>query len=242
MRIQFLASAVTLGAIAALSAASSTSSPSAAASTSGETRNSALAAEDVVRPEDAARFAKQASFGPTLELINAIVAKKSIAAWIEDQFMLASSTYADLAGKAVPDNYCTSFTGTDLSTCNRDNFSATPVQTRFYANAINKDDQLRQRIAFALSQIVVASEVEVHQTAGLAGFNQILLNNAFGNYRDILKAVTVNPYMGEYLDLGDSDKGQPNENYAREMIAGNCTFESGRYAANRQQRRNDCCL
>jgi hypothetical protein len=46
---------------------------------------------------------------------------------------------------------------------------------RFYSNAIGNDDQLRQRVAFALSQIVVASDLEVHTTAGLATFNQILL-------------------------------------------------------------------
>ncbi|MGH1557275.1 DUF1800 family protein [Caulobacter segnis] len=58
---------------------------------------------------------------------------------------------------------------------------------------IGNNDQLRQRVAFALSQIVVASAVDVGNTAGLATFNQILLSNAFGNYRDILKAVTLNP-------------------------------------------------
>ncbi|WP_395444163.1 DUF1800 family protein [Caulobacter sp. UC70_42] len=89
---------------------------------------------------------------------------------------------------------------------------------RFYANAISNDDQLRQRVAFALSQIIVASDLEVHTTAGLAAFNQILLDGAFGNYRDTLKAVTLNPYMGDFLDMADSDKSQPNENYARELM------------------------
>jgi uncharacterized protein (DUF1800 family) len=92
------------------------------------------------------------------------------------------------------------------------------MQMRFYATPSARDDQLRQRVAFALSQIVVASEVEVHNTAGLATFNQILLSNAFGNYRDILKAVTLNAIMGDYLDMADSNKTQPNENYARELM------------------------
>lgn len=174
-----------------------------------------------ILPDEAARFAKQASFGPTPALINAIVAKKSIAAWLDEQFTLSSSSYADLAAKPVPSNFCSSqfASGTaDLTNCNRDNFSATPMQMRFYANAIGGQDQLRQRVAFALSQIVVASAVDVGNTAGLATFNQILLSNAFGNYRDILKAVTLNPYMGEYLDMADSNKSQPNENYARELM------------------------
>ncbi|MET3666097.1 DUF1800 domain-containing protein [Caulobacter sp. 1776] len=166
----------------------------------------------------AARLAKQTSFGSTSELIAHIYDLGSPEAWLTEQFALSSSTYADLAAKPVLGNVCSTLTGTDLTNCNRENFSATPMQMRFYANAIGKDDQLRQRVAFALSQIVVASEVEVHNTAGLATFNQILLGNAFGNYRDILKAVTLNPYMGDYLDMADSNKAQPNENYARELM------------------------
>ncbi len=178
----------------------------------------ALASEDAIKPDDASRFAKQASFGPTDELIKAIIAKKSIASWLEDQFNLSSSTYSDLASKPVPIGYCSNKTGTEQSDCTRDNFSATPMQVRFYANAIGKDDQLRQRVAFALSQIIVASDMDVRSTAGLATFNQILLTNAFGNYRDILKSVTMNPYMGDYLDMADSSATQPNENYARELM------------------------
>jgi len=178
----------------------------------------AVGPEGDIQPEEAARLAKQASFGPTSQLINAIVAKKSAAAWLDEQFTLSSSTYADLAAKTVPWTYCAALTGTELFNCNRTNFSSTPMQMRFYANALAKDDQLRQRVAFALSQIIVASEVDVHNTVGLATFQQILLSNAFGNYRDILKAVTLNGYMGDYLDMAESDKSQPNENYARELM------------------------
>lgn len=172
--------------------------------------------ESSVTPADAARFAKQASFGPTPELINEIVNKKSFSAWIDEQFTLPPSTYEDLASKPVPANYC--YDVADVAGCNRDNASAVPMQMRFYANAVGKNDQLRQRVAFALSQIIVASEQETHNTAGLAAFNQILLSNAFGNYRDILKSVTMNGYMGDYLDMVDSNKIQPNENYARELM------------------------
>lgn len=170
--------------------------------------------------DSAARLAKQGSFGPTPELIDRIYALGGAEAWLNEQFTLSASSYGDMAAKPVPSNFCSAQfpAGTDLNNCNRDNFSATPMQLRFYANAIGQDDQLRQRVAFALSQIVVASAVDVGNTAGLATFNQILLGNAFGNYRDILAAVTLNPYMGEYLDMADSNKSQPNENYARELM------------------------
>jgi uncharacterized protein (DUF1800 family) len=166
---------------------------------------------------EAVRLAKQASFGPTVPLVVHLV-DTGVEGWLNEQFAAKSSTYADLAALTVPRNYCAAKTGTELSNCYRDYFTAAPVAMRFYANAATKDDQLRQRVAWALSQLLVASEVQVHSTAGVAAFNQILLDNAFGNYRDILKAVTLNPYMGEYLNLADSNRTAPNENYAREMM------------------------
>jgi uncharacterized protein (DUF1800 family) len=225
MRKQYLGSAAALSLTIFLSACggggssgSGGGSTSSSASSGGvATEPTSLVSADITQ-EEAVRLAKQASFGPTPDLMWAIVGKKSAASWLDGQFGISDSTYADLAAKAVAGNICSTLTGAELTNCNRDNFSATPMQMRFYANAIGKSDQLRQRVAFALSQIVVASEVEVHNTAGLATFNQVLLSNAFGNYRDILKAVTLNGYMGDYLDMADSNKTQPNENYARELM------------------------
>lgn len=177
-----------------------------------------LAVSSALLPSEAARLAKQASFGPTQELVDEIVASGAAEDWINGQFSYNSSTYADISAKTVPGNYCGVLTGADLNNCYRNNFSAVPVQMRFYSNAVSNKDQLRQRVAFALSQIIVASELDVHNTSGLAAFNQILLSNSFGNYRDILKSVTLNPYMGDYLDLAESNKSQPNENYARELM------------------------
>ncbi len=146
------------------------------------------------------------------------MALKSASAWIDEQMGLKSSTYADIAALSVPVNYCAAKTGQDLTNCNRDNYSSVPMVMRFYANATAKDDQLRQRVAFALSQILVASDLEVHATAGLATYNQILLDRSFGNYRDLLAAITLNPFMGNFLDMVDSNKTAANENYARELM------------------------
>jgi uncharacterized protein (DUF1800 family) len=166
---------------------------------------------------DAVRLAKQASFGPTLALVDRI---KQVSAekWLDEQFAQKTSTYGDLAALAVPRNYCSAKTGTEATICNRDYLSSTPVAMRFYANAVTGQDQLRQRVAFALSQIVVASAVPIPSTSGTATFQQIFLDNAFGNYRDILYQVTLNPFMGEYLTMADSTKTAPNENYARELM------------------------
>lgn len=216
MRLQLLGSTAAISAVLALSATSAgiAGDPKSTTSTFASAADASL---DAITPEQAARLAKQASFGPTLELINTIVAKKSAAAWLDEQLSLSTSTYADLT-HAVAANYCSNLTGEELNNCSRDNFTAVPMQARFYVNAIDQKDQLRQRVAFALSQIVVASDIEVRNTAGLATFNQILLSNALGNYRDILAAVTLNGFMGDYLDMADSNWGQPSENYARELM------------------------
>ena len=166
---------------------------------------------------DAVRLSKQAAFGPTQTLVDHITSV-DLDAWLTEQFSANTSTYADLAALAVPANYCSTKTGQDATNCNRDYFSSTPLAMRFYADAVNGNDQLRQRVAFALSQIVVASDIQTHSTAGEATLNQIFLTNAFGNYRDILKQVTLNPYMGDYLTMADSNKTAPNENYARELM------------------------
>jgi hypothetical protein len=186
---------------------------------SGDGGSSAISVAKVLISEaEASRLAQQTSFGPTPDLIDQIVRRHSAANWIDDQLQLSTSTYADLADKPVPTTICDGKTGADLNLCYGVNFTAMPVAMRFYANALSNDDQLRQRVAFALSQIVVASDLEVHTTTGLAAFNQILLSNAFGNYRDILAQVTVSPFMGDYLDMADSSKWSPNENYARELM------------------------
>lgn len=179
---------------------------------------SKTASSSVISQADAVRLAKQASFGPTVDLVNHIVTLGGASAWLNEQFNLNTSTYVDLSHRTAPTGYCSAMGAAAASNCNRDYFTATPVAMRFYANAISGNDQLRQRVAFALSELIVASDVNSHSTAGLAGFNQIFMSNAFGNYRDILKAVTLHPYMADFLNMADSSKTAPNENYARELM------------------------
>jgi uncharacterized protein (DUF1800 family) len=108
--------------------------------------------------------------------------------------------------------------------CARENYSLFPVVRRFWQNAVHGDDQLRQRVAWAYSQIFVTSSGENYQAFAMAPYQQMLLNRAFGNFRDLLTEVTLSPTMGRYLDMvnngkGDASKGEkPNENYARELL------------------------
>lgn len=162
--------------------------------------------------DDSVRLAQQASFGPTVTLVERIRAA-GVNGWLDEQFAATGSTYADLAVDVRADSCPAGDTA-----CSTQRFTRTPVAMRFYADAVTAPDQLRQRVAFALSQMIVASEAAVRSTAGIAAFNQLFLTHAFGNYRDLLLAVTLNAYMGDYLDMADSRKGSPSENYAREFL------------------------
>jgi uncharacterized protein (DUF1800 family) len=162
---------------------------------------------------DAARLAKQASFGPTTELVDHI-AKVGPSDWLDEQFVTTGSTYADIASAEVPRNFCVL---TDAP-CLRIHHSRELVAMRFYADAVNGQDQLRQRVALALSEKMVATAGVVMSAAGLASHHQIFLDNAFGNYRDILRKMTMSGFMGEYLDMAGSSAAAPNENYARELL------------------------
>ena len=164
---------------------------------------------------DAVRLAKQATFGPNTTVVNRI-AEIGAEAWVDEQLALSDSTYKDMTqGKFAQPN-CNS--APDAWLCIQTYFRAQPVAMRFYSNAVSKPDQLRQRVAFALSQMIVTSGLKVEQTAGIASFQQIMLENAFGNYETILRQVTLNPAMGDYLDMATSVRGAPNQNYARELM------------------------
>jgi uncharacterized protein (DUF1800 family) len=97
---------------------------------------------------------------------------------------------------------------------------------RWFANVLRGDDQLRQRIAFALSEIFVVSQVGalLNLPNATADFHDMLARNAFGNYRTLLEEVTLHPAMGTYLSMLGNQKAvpgtnlRPDENYAREMM------------------------
>jgi len=98
------------------------------------------------------------------------------------------------------------------------------MQSEFFNNAMNAKDQLRQRVAFTLHKTLVVSAVDIDDTKGLVPYHRILLRDAFGNFKSLLKDISLDVAMGQYLDMVNNDKAnpakglQPNENYAREVM------------------------
>ena len=162
--------------------------------------------------DDAARFLMQASFGPNDADI-ARVQTLGYSGWIDEQFALPQIQHLTY----VKANYNAPLFG--------GNFVF--MQDSFWQQAIPAPDQLRQRVKFALSQIVVVSaENGTIATAadGLANYVDLLGQHAFGNYRALLEAVATSPMMGIYLSHLRNQKADPvtgrvpDENFAREVM------------------------
>ncbi len=179
----------------------------------------AAAAAPLMDQADATRLLEQTTFGPTDALV-AHVQSEGVTGWLNEQFAAPESQYPAFP-YAPPDGTTFCASSADPN-CLRDNYSLFLLQNAFFVNALTKPDQLRQRVAFALSQIFVTSGVDIHVAYGMAGYEQLLLDNAFGNFEDLLTKVTLSPAMGDYLNMVNNNKAvgsvQPNENYAREVM------------------------
>lgn len=177
---------------------------------------------------DIIRFLEQSSWGPRGDGSDFNqVRSMGISAYLEQQFsepvanIPKGSNYADLAFPLDDSSQgCPSSLGTTAqAACIRDNYSIYPVQRTFVTNALLRPDQLRQRVAFALHQITVVSAINpLDRPSWETMYLQVLDRGAFGNYRTFLQEITLNPEMGEYLDMRLSTRTNPNENFAREIL------------------------
>jgi len=169
---------------------------------------------------DAIRFLEQASWGPTTTEL-ARVRSMGFRTWIDDQFTQPLSSYPTMPLYPTDSSVgCPSASPTPApATCTRDNYSMYPLQVRFFQNALTQPDQLRQRVAFALHKIIPVSGRDLNNEPGwVQPYLSIYDQNAFGNFRNILMQITLNPAMGNYLDMAGNSKVAPNENYAREVM------------------------
>jgi uncharacterized protein (DUF1800 family) len=157
----------------------------------------------------AARLLDQATFGPTLNDIEH-VEQVGINGYLTEQFALAPTLLPDIT--TPPPTLCTNTT--------------TPCeQSEWWQTTLTAPDQLRQRVAFALSELFVISTDSVNARA-ITPYQNTLLNDAFGNFATIMHDVSLSPGMGAYLNMLNSNKpgivnGVPqiaNENYPRELM------------------------
>ncbi|APA68135.1 DUF1800 domain-containing protein [Janthinobacterium sp. 1_2014MBL_MicDiv] len=174
--------------------------------------------------QQASRFLGRATFGPNMAAIDALAASDSDA-WFKYQFSRPQTLhrkYIDAkfppagatAGKALPPDF----------------------YETFWQQAVRGDDQLRQRTAFALSEIFVIStqnEAVWPHTRGVASYYDMLGQHAFGNFRALLQGVATHPMMGLYLshlrNQKESATRTPDENFAREVMQ---LFTIGLYQLN----------
>jgi uncharacterized protein (DUF1800 family) len=162
--------------------------------------------------DDTVRFLEQSTFGPNPALI-AHVQSIGFQSFLTEQFGLTGTAYTapnGLQPATVP--------ATCTGTCVRDNYTMYPLQVQFFKRALQDQDQLRQRVAFALQQIMVASGITVTQPSWMSPYLNTFDNDAFGNFRTLLGDITLNPAMGLYLNMAGNNKAAPNENYGREVL------------------------
>ena len=173
------------------------------------------------RTTDATRLLAQASFGATPDAIAEVTQYQTIEDWIDYQISLPATQHLPKV-QALGNSSLRS--------------------SRHYVwwdTAINAPDQLRQRVAFALSEIFVVSDLDYtlgNSQYGMTDYYDMLASMAFGNYRDLLERVSLHPVMGIYLSMVRNEKAvvarniRPDENYAREVMQ---LFSIGLYELDR---------
>lgn len=186
--------------------------------------------------QEASAFLSRATFGATAEEIESLVALGDYEKWLEAQFAQDPSFHLNWAkthAKGVkgvgdlndnPGDWHQYYKGTSL--LQRD---------AWWDIAVNGADQLRQRVAFALSEIMVISRVGLlnQYPDARMSYYDILVKNAFGNFETLLHDITYHPAMGVYLSYRNNRKAEgekhPDENFAREVME---LFTIGLYKLN----------
>jgi uncharacterized protein (DUF1800 family) len=166
--------------------------------------------------QDAARFLTQASFGLKSVAQVQEVREKGYPLWLWEQFNTSTAVHTSYLDQQKLRNV-----GDDGKARETEEMSYEAIWQQW----LYGEDQLRARVAFALSQIMVISNIAPDiRPYAMSSYMDMLNQNAFGNYRQLLEDVTLHPAMGYYLNMLNSEKddpetgAQPNENYAREVL------------------------
>ena len=189
-------------------------------------------------PEDASRFLAQATFGATDADIHTLT-QTGFTAWLNTQFNTAPTLHEPVVEQSLMLNNLPCAAG-DVK-CNAALFVQNSsdegyLQQTFWQQAMTGSDQLRQRVKYALSEMMVISSTNpavANMPRGMANYYDVLGADAFGNFRQLLQDVTLNPMMGQFLAVQGNEGSNPNvdpdENYAREVMQ---LFTIGLYQLN----------
>jgi uncharacterized protein (DUF1800 family) len=193
-------------------------------------------------PYDASRFLQQSQFGGngaeigSLSNASAANAGTAINDWLTAQFAMPLPISPNYTANVAPVSNTFSSSSMYQNIYNRvtqaqapnayaDPYNDDRVNEAWWRNAVTAPDQLRQRVATALSEIFVISEIDSQvddNELGVATYYDMLADDAFGNFRTLLGDVTLHPAMGEYLNMMGNNwinsSTSPNENYAREVM------------------------
>ena len=176
-------------------------------------------------PVEASRFLAQATMGATRTGIDTVIAR-GFSGWIDDQFAMPRAT-------AHWDWLVANGYNVAANINNEAGFDAS-----LWRQMIVEPDQLRQRVGMALLDLLVVGIGAVNlnwKQFAAAAYVDVLMDNAFGNYRTLLDAITTNAAMGSFLTFLGNRKANPNtgaqpdENYARELMQ---LFTLGLYQLN----------
>jgi len=175
----------------------------------------------LVTKAQAYTFLNQATFGATEaeaeRLIGLGDSTNAYGRWIDEQLAAPPTAQLGYVLAALPNPIPTGFNIGSLNTQRQD---------IWFQNSVRGTDQLRQRVAFALSEIMVVSQVGAlaNLPYSVASYHDLLATRGVGNFRDLIEAVTLHPAMGVYLSMLGNQKPnpaaniRPDENYARELM------------------------
>ncbi len=152
---------------------------------------------------EATRFLEQASWGPTPAEVQR-VRQLGIEAWINQQLTQPASTLN------AP-NYVIDYDNNNAAAQQQANQW---FPRRFYDLSIGGNDQLRQRVSWALFNFIPVNSGAYETVEYFNTFQRYSL----GSYKDMLRAVTLHPVMGVFLNNNENEASRPNENYARELM------------------------
>jgi uncharacterized protein (DUF1800 family) len=189
----------------------------------------------------ASRFLSQATLGKNISQIQN-VATIGIESWVNTQLNLPNlfniQSYVLGIHQSIVDSLLRDTPSGGYTLANT-NVSDWHFDIAWFQGAMTSSDVLRWRVGLALSEIFVTSRNSSFQNNpyALSSYYDMLMNNAFGNYRTLLDNMTYHPVMGEYLtflnnhatDIADGKQVYPDENYAREIMQ---LFSIGLYKLN----------